>query len=722
MLVILLSAVFGPPSSLAVNDFIKTRLPGEGEGPWQITAKTLSYIEETYIAEGDVVITKDGQFLYAQKAVYNTKTGVAEVSGGVRLESGGDILTGESGLFDLNKQTGKLINGYLFLKENHYYLGGGVMEKVGEDTYLIKDCRLTTCDGPKPVWTITGSEVRVTVEGYGKVKHAAFRVRGLPLLYAPYMIFPAKTKRQSGLLPPRIGHSSRNGIDAEVPFYWAASDQTDFTFYQRFMSKRGYMQGLEFRYLAGEDSEGVFLFDIISDREDKDMNDPDEVELSPYDRTNSTRYWLRARADQDLPFGLTARLDADYVSDQDYLNEFEDGLFGFEARSDLEEKSGRPVEEKRSPLRRTALRVDRNAETYAIQALAGYHQLPENPSEDPTAEPLAGLNFILLPDRVTDFPMFFGLESNYDYVWRDAGQKGHRFALSPELRFPLWLGRYLEFESSFGCTYNAQWLDDPGENPDRQSKKAYEARARLSTSVERIYDLGWRNVRRLKHKMSPVLSYEYRDHLDEKDYRPWFEPIDEVEDINQISFSLEHYLDARLENEKGEVTYRQWATLNLTQGYDIDEARRHGGSEGKKEPFLPLSAALVATPFPDLDLRGDIQWDHYDHEIPEASLSLELFIDRSGGRRDTYKVDYLYNREDDRKALDFWLNVNLAYGFSLGSSLERDLEAGQNISNRYWLEYLSQCWGIRFAAEKEDEETSIEVVFRLLGLGDIKAW
>ncbi|MDY6971899.1 MAG: putative LPS assembly protein LptD, partial [Thermodesulfobacteriota bacterium] len=255
LLVIILSTVFSPPSSFADNILSKKRLLGEGEGPWQISAETLSYVEEAYVAEGNVVISKDGQFLYAKKAIYDTKTGIAEVSGGIRLESNGDILAGDNGVFDLNNNTGEIINGRLFLRENHYYFSGGVMQKVAEDTYLIKDCCVTTCDGTEPAWTITGSEVTVTVEGYGKVKHATFRVHGLPLLYAPYMIFPAKTKRQSGLLPPRVGHSSRNGIDAEVPFFWAVSDQTDITMYQRFLGKRGYMQGLEFRYLADEDSE-----------------------------------------------------------------------------------------------------------------------------------------------------------------------------------------------------------------------------------------------------------------------------------------------------------------------------------------------------------------------------------------------------------------------------------------------------------------------------------
>ena len=61
------------------------------------------------------------------------------------------------------------------------------------------------------------------------------------------------------------------------------------------MSRRGYMQGLEFRYVSDKESKGTFLFDILSDREDKDMTDPDDISISPYSRTNDTRYWFRGR-------------------------------------------------------------------------------------------------------------------------------------------------------------------------------------------------------------------------------------------------------------------------------------------------------------------------------------------------------------------------------------------------------------------------------------------
>lgn len=689
--------------------------------PWQITARTLSFNEkdEIYIAKGDVTLIKGAQTLSAQEAVYNRKTEIVEVSGDVRFESGEDILTGKSGVFNLKDQTGSITGGRLFLKQNHYYVGGDHMEKLGKDTYLIKNCRLTTCDGSIPAWSITGSEVRVTVEGYGEVKGAAFRVRDVPFFYVPYMIFPAKTKRQTGLLPPRLGYSSRNGMDVELPFFWAVSDQADATFYERFMSHRGLMQGVEYRYAAKNESRGTILFDILSDRiERKDMSNPDQMEISPYARTNGTRYWLRSRTDHQLPLGLTARLDADAVSDQDYLKEFQGGLYGFEARPDLVEESGRPIEDIHSPTRRTALRISRDQQDYSLQALASYHQRPENPANDDTTQPLGGLDLAILPRPLPDLPLSVSLDSNYNYIWRDFGLKGHSFTLSPEISYPMWFGPFLEFEPSVSFTRDMQWLDDSPNSIDRQSRDAYQARARLSSAIERIYDSEWGQIKSLKHKLMPSFSYEYRVHRDEDMYQPWFEPIDTEGKVNTITLSIENFLDARKEGSKGAVTYAQLGTLSLSQGYNMDEANRDEEPWRRKEPFEPLEGVLSFMPFPNLDVNAEANWDHYDEDISFADLSLGLSVDRSGGRKDIYEVDYEYLKGGE-KTLNYRVDINLMRGLSTGTTLKRDLDKGKNIDKSYWLEYMSQCWGIRLIAKKLDDDSSIMVLFRLLGLGDV---
>jgi LPS-assembly protein len=719
---VLLWAISSVQISHGGQKSIGDRLSADDDGPWNISAGTLSYNEDqgVYHAQGDVVISKGGVTLHAQRVTYSTQTGIAHVWGDVKMESEGDVLTGDQGLFNLRDHTGKIEKGRLFLKSNHYYIIGEVMEKEGKDTYLVKDCHLTTCDGEDPAWSLTGSEVRVTIEGYGKVKHAALRVKDWPLLYFPYFVFPAKTKRQSGLLPPRFGYSSRNGLDAEIPFFWAISDQTDATFYQRYMDKRGYMQGVEFRYIAGEASKGAFLFDILSDKkEEKDLNDPDEVEISPFARNNQTRYWFRGKADQDLFLGWSARLDADFVSDQDYLREFDEGGLGLETRPDLVDDWGRPVEEEVSPTRRSALRLAHDGDDYSLQALASYHQRPENPSLDDTAQPLGGLNFLLLPQQVFGWPLYFNIGSDYGYVWRDTGQKGHRISIVPEIKIPLWLGPHIECEPFFQYSHNSQWFEEEGEEEDHQNRRAYEAGLRLATNVERVFDPGWQNVKRLKHKIRPTLEYSYRAYQDKEDEEPWFESIDQEGDANLVTLSFENFLDARMEDKKGNITYRQWGTFTVSQTYDIEEARRDQDPDYDREPFKPLKADISLNPFPNLDFSGVAYWDHYDNRITSADLSLELIVDRSGNRKDLFEVDYQYERDTD-KNLSLSVDLNLLYGFSTGGSLEKDLMVDQDISKSLWLEYESQCWAVRLGAEWEDEDTQVMIVFRLLGLGDFK--
>jgi Organic solvent tolerance protein OstA len=97
----------------------------------------------------------------------------------------------------------------------------------------------TTCDGENPDWEIAGSSMKVTLEGYGLMKHARLRAKNVPVIYSPVVAFPAKTKRQTGFLLPYLAYSKdKDGIDIEVPFFWSINPQMDATFYSRYMGKK----------------------------------------------------------------------------------------------------------------------------------------------------------------------------------------------------------------------------------------------------------------------------------------------------------------------------------------------------------------------------------------------------------------------------------------------------------------------------------------------------
>jgi len=698
------------------------RFAGDRNAKWQITAKKMSYDrdEGLYVAEGDVVITRAGQVLKANEARYNEKTGMVEAIGDVILETNGDILRAEKALFDLNSQTGKITKGRIFLRDNHYYISGDDMEKTGPQTYVVKGCHLTTCDGDKPDWSITGSEVEVTVEGYGTVKNAVFRIRDMPAFYLPYALFPVKTKRQSGFLPPSVGYSSLNGAEVEIPFFWAISDQMDATFYEHFMVERGLMQGLEYRYVAEGASKGDFLFDILSDKiSEKDLSDPDEVDISPFARTNKTRYWFRSKTDQQLPLGVRAKVDTDYVSDQDYLKEFHRSLFGYQARPNLAKDFGRPLDDLWSPTRRSALRLDRDQPGYSLQAVSSYYERPDNPPDDPTPQPLGGLDFNLLPGTLPIAPFFMALNTDYDYIWREAGVRGQRASLTPLLTYPMWLGRYLQFEPSVSYTRNAQWLDQSVRGKDKQYRDAYDAQARFSTVVERIYETDWASANKLKHKLVPSLLYNYRVHKDLDLYRPWFESVDADGKMNRVALALDNFLDARRETEKDGVLYEQWTRFTLIQGYRINGTWWDDDLSSEERPFEPLIGILTLRPLSNLYLDTEVHWDHYDKDIPFADVALALHIPRSGGRTDLIGVDYQYAKEGD-KGFNANAHVNLGYGFAVGGGIRRNINSKDSLEEALYIDYQSQCWGVRVISDNLDGIGSIMVQFRLLGLGEIR--
>ncbi|RLB41301.1 MAG: hypothetical protein DRH12_08470 [Deltaproteobacteria bacterium] len=692
------------------------------EIPWRIKANKLIYKEKEglYIAEGNVEIKKGGQILRAHKAIYNRKTGIVEIWGDVRFESQGNVIEGEKGTFYLKEQTGRLEHARILIRDNALRISGRSMEKVSENTYRAQDCIITTCAGQRPAWSITASEVKVTIEGYGTAKDAAFRIKNVPVLYLPYFIFPAKTKRQSGLLTPRAGYSGRNGLDMEIPFFWAISDQTDATFYERYMTNRGFMQGLEFRYAASRDSGGAILFDILSDRKEKDLGDPDDVELSPLPRTNETRYWLRGKGDQGLPLGIRVRTDVDYVSDQDYLKEFTRGLSGYEARPNLEKEWGRPMESMFSPFRSSNLLVSRLWDGAILQADSHYYQDPGHPSPNEVPQPLAGIHFFKSVSPIPGLPIKYFLESDYRNIWRDHGEKGNEFSIGPRVTMPLRLNRFLEIEPSASVDYNGRWINTDSGETDYRWASAYGGNLRLSSRLSRKFEVSMGQIKRVRHSIVPSLVYTYHEQRSDED-PSWFEPLSDTGKINKLTFSLENYLDARFESKSGRVTYRQWALFNISQSYNIDEARKSLGPGEKRKPFDPLELKFIMKPFHLLDVYWTSQWDHYDHDFLTNDLSVNLWIPRTGGRKDHYRVEY-QTGEGENRNLGLLADVGLIWGFSAGGYLSKDFYANEEISSSLWLNYSSQCWGMKVQATRGNGETTFMVSFELRGLGQFRPW
>jgi LPS-assembly protein len=238
---------------------ITDRLTGSPKVPWQISADTLDYDagSTTYHARGNVIIEKQAARLVADTVSFNHKAMTAIAEGHVVMTVGDDVLTGARVELNLDQETGVVHDGTVFLKENHFYIHGERIEKTGKDTYRAEKGSITSCDGDRPDWIITGRKLKVTIDGYGTATHAVFKARDVPILYTPYILFPAKTRRQTGLLFPEAGVSDRWGFNWDQPLFWAINDSTDATLYTHYMQERGTKIGLEYRYALANESYGV---------------------------------------------------------------------------------------------------------------------------------------------------------------------------------------------------------------------------------------------------------------------------------------------------------------------------------------------------------------------------------------------------------------------------------------------------------------------------------
>jgi hypothetical protein len=244
---------------------------------------------------------------------------------------------------------------------------------------------------------------------------------------------------------------------------------------------------------------------------------------------------------------------------------------------------------------------------------------------------------------------------------------------------------------------------------------------RLGTHLEKAFDVQWGDVKRLQHKFSPSLIYNYRRYNLRKEFEPLLEPLSRDGTFNQIALSLDNLLDMRKENSKGEVTYGQWGRLNLIQGYNIEKPTGSRVPEAEKGDFLPLLGFLSISPAYPLTFQAEAEWDYYEQSLSYADVSLELAIKRAGGKFDTYGLDYQYLKNGS-KGLNVSFHINLLHGFSVGVSQSRDLREGQGVQERYYVDYQSQCWGVRIVSESITGVSNFMILFRLVGLGSLGSY
>lgn len=741
---------------------------------WQITADRLTHYENpaSVIAEGNVVLekietvtrlkkskkntgwdsllvtepesvqimseTEEPETITEQKILttikadwiaYDVDLGTIKARGNLLIDIGPDQLTADRGTVDLNQETGTFHNATIIREYKEMHFEGRVIEKTGDMSYHIEDGWIITCkvkEGETPPWSFAASDAEITDNGYAFLKHATFRIKGVPVFYTPIMLLPAKRTRQTGFLFPSIAASARDGFDLTTPFFINLSPSSDLTLYPEYITNRGFMSGLEFRYTADRDAMGFFMANFLND-DLSDPNNPDNDDYyadGNYKHTNQERYWVRGKADHNFGQWIT-RLDFDIVSDLDYLTEFNGGLTGFILSQDrFLNTFGRGFQNKTELSRENTLKFLRSWDHgQALQVnFLGMNDLREPKEGDDPLWNLPMINYTgLLP--LYDSTLDFSWTANYTNFWRDKGIRAQRLDIPLKLSAGVPLTPYLETTVDAGIRNTSYLIDDNDDeewlDSDTENRFLVDVGGKVGTTMIRDFAVNMGEIYSWNHTFRPYVSYRYVSDVNQ-DNLPDFDDVDRVGEQNITYYGLDNFFSIFGKNKKSEYD-REYGYLKIRQGYEFN-------SEESDTPLTPVELKAAYYPLEDFRIvyRSDI--DVYG----EGFLKNTLEGDYKNSRGDIFSLDYFSSKDissiegcnsdnctaDETESITAGLKVSLLYSLMAAYDIERSLEDSKTVQENYSLIYQASCWSVELASNYTPGDRKYMLMFRLANIGN----
>jgi len=712
--------------------------------PWEITADRLIHEKDPdkVIAEGDVILTRHAGDRYdveirADWIYFSVAEQFIHARGHVSLQTEEEKVNAEEAEIYLSSETGTLVKTIIHIPGNELYFLADKAEKTGTYSYRFDGGKVTACpvaegDG-SPAWSIHASHTELTVEGYAVMRNATMRVKNVPLFYSPFLVLPAKTIRETGFLMPELSHSKRDGIGMIAPFFVNLSPSSDLTLYPGILDKRGGFMGLEYRYVLGPESRGGFSANYLHDNQEdspgQDFND------DGYFRQTVDRYWLRGKMDHVFDGGITARADFDVVSDRDYLQEYKDGITGFDA-SNLSYFNDfhRDFQEPSIPFRESSLQLTKTwrhnfvgLETLAVKDVW---------DEPVTTTPLQQLPKLTHDGAMTlkqlPWPTQLLWEADYVNYWRHEGLGGHRLKVEPRLRTTLPLGGWLEGSVSAAGSETLYSVSDHGDrnpawpNDDFQHRTMWSFEGSLASSLMRRFNGVWGEDVSLNHLVHPEINYTYVPAKDQADL-PDFDEQDRILEKNWLHYRVANLL--QMIGKKKEIPLsRRFAYFNVEQTFDLGEERRQLLPGEVRRPFSDAHFELDWYPIDPFRVNYETTLSMYGQGVTMYQLTLGW----RGSPRGTLAANYRYTLNTARKEPYFYmqetdsahtLNLSAGYGitdqFRIRGDISHSFTQGRTRETRLALLYAPGCWAVETTYTHTVNDNRIAILFSLSGLGTL---
>ncbi|BCX88728.1 LPS-assembly protein [Methylomarinovum tepidoasis] len=644
-----------------------------------------SLTEDLVYFSGNVKVRRGGQHLWTDALLYDGETGIVNAWGNVIYEENGYIFASDNAWLDLER-------GRARMNHTHFILGpvparGTTARSRFESETLSRHHQVayTTCPIGNDDWVVHARDLKINREtGKASGHHVWLEFMRVPFLYSPYFSYTIDDRRISGFLTPRIGISNARGFDAALPYYFNLAPNYDLTLIPRVMSKRGFLGGLEFRYLLRH-SRGRLAGEILPyDSVRKKIRG----EVAFYNQTRFTPHW-------------TALADLRYVSDKHYINELGDNLSIASSRQ----------------LHSQIKTEYRQGDWYFMTRADNWQTVDPNLSSRDKP-------YRRLPQMVFNYDHAFapwlrsGWQSEFVFFQHDDRSNGHRLHLRPRVQLP-WRHAAAFAIPSLAFDYTRYWLPGKGRSLSRALPVAS-----LNTGL--FLEKNW--GRNLIQTLEPRLFYLYIP-FDDQDDIPVFDTsrydfnfsqlfrenrfsgADRLGDANQISYALtSRFLTAdegaeRLRLSAGQIYY--FRDRRVTLPGEAVETRNTSNIIGELDLF----------PNRLFSLRSGIQWDPYDNQMDRGEAMLQY------KDSDDYIANLSYRfRRDRLKIVDGSFRWLLFQGLHAVGRWQYSLRDAITLESFLGVEAESCCWRVRVIGRRfvrdvnRTTETAVFAQLELKGL------
>jgi len=648
---------------------------------------------DIHTLQGNAIVNYGDQQLQADTITYDRNLGAVDAEGNVRYRSPGLSINSEHARLFPDENRGSLHAIDYALPASHGRGSASAAHLEDRQRQHLEQASYTTCAPGNTDWMLAAKDVHLDQEtGTGVARDAKLHLKGVPLLYTPYISFPIDDRRKSGLLVPSFGQSGETGIDLSVPYYWNIAPHRDATLIPRFMSDRGLMLGTEFRYLNRRSRGTLNLEYLPSD-----------------DIYGNDRHAVSLQHNWDPAARLRTRLVVKEISDTDYFEDFGIGL----------------VQSSTTHLERSAL-ATYNGDWWTLEARLQTYQTidPRIAASSRPYRRLPQIRFNAMPQQ-RFHGLQFALDSEFTEFDQDDRVSGARLDVQPRLSLPVTRAAWY-MEPALSLRHTIYRLDDvsPGD-PDALERTTPAFSLDAGTFLDR--EFSWKRASYVQ-TLEPRLFYLYVPNQDqddipifdtgEYDFNIWqlfqenrFTGPDRMGDANQLALILTtRILDPATGVQKfsaslGELYYFRDREVTLP-GQGVETTNR---SDVIGELNLELDSGWNA--------GAGIIWDPHARTDRRSDFRIQY----RAGKRQMVNLSYRF-RDETIEQTDISLLWPLGRSWHAIGRWNYALDSQETLEALAGFGYESCCWAAQLVGrsyvndEDGDRNTGVYLQVELKGL------